>query len=464
MDLKRILALRSTLVTAITMVIVFAATLLLFQRFTASQYNDLLQERALIAAIIFLEEDEISRQRYQEYETLYRVPLVDEQIQIFDLKNRPAFLDPADGFPDEPELLDVVRKRGKLQFTREGRQFAGLFYRDNQGDFVILVSGVNLAGEQLSRQLMLLLGALLLLGLLINYFLNLRVARHTFRPFARILQKVNTISTRNLGERLGHEPEHRGELRDLVDTLNMFLERLEKEVTIQRMFLKNVSHELNTPLTAIIGRAEVVLDREGATDEDRNAVLQRIVDDAAGLKSLIESLLLISGLESGREKPATIAFQMDELIWEVMDKLKFKYPEVVFNTELEIGSEDQHLLEVVNYRELIGTAILNILDNAIKYGSNTRATVTVGKSDGKLMVSIKDDGPGIPAKDREHIFELFYRGGNIRHIPGHGLGLSLTRQIVDLCGVEMKMEEAQGNGTEVRLLFPPSLFLDERLA
>lgn len=450
MDLKSKLALRSTVVSAITMGVVAGATLLSFTRYSASQYYALLEERALITGIIFLEKDELSKQRYAEYEELYGRPLDDEQMQIYGLDDSLAFVAPIAGFPGGPGLLGTIRDAGSHRFSVEERQYVGLFYRDNQGDFVIITSGVNAAGREQTRQLALLLGVFLLMGLAINYLLNIRVAQRAFRPFADILSRVNTISTRNLSERLPHASEARDELRELVDTLNMFLERLDLEVTRQRMFLKNVSHELNTPLTAIIGRAEVSLDK--GDPEGLRQALEQIVEDTTGLKSLIESLLLISGLDSQRERPTATVFRIDELLWEVLDKLAYKYPGVVFNTSIEVRSEEQHLLETDNFRELVGTALLNLIDNAIKFSSATSATITLTQDQGRAVVIVRDDGPGIPDADREKIFDLFFRGPSVRHIPGHGVGLSLTRQIMELAGIRLEID-SDARGTEVRVRF-----------
>src|SRR5690606_18423071 len=102
-----------------------------------------------------------------------------------------------------------------------------------------------------------------LIGILINYLFNIFIANRTFRPFSSVLRKVNEISTDNLHDRLP-KPERNDELGELVTTLNMFLSRLDQEVSNQKNFLKNISHELKTPLTAIIGRAEIALGQDNA--------------------------------------------------------------------------------------------------------------------------------------------------------------------------------------------------------
>ena len=151
-------------------------------------------------------------------------------------------------------------------------------------------------------------------------------------------------------------------------------------------------------------------------------------------------------------RPTATVFRIDELLWEVLDKLAYKYPGVVFNTSIEVRSEEQHLLETDNFRELVGTALLNLIDNAIKFSSATSATITLTQDQGRAVVIVRDDGPGIPDADREKIFDLFFRGPSVRHIPGHGVGLSLTRQIMELAGIRLEID-SDARGTEVRVRF-----------
>ncbi len=452
MNLKQKLALRSTLVFALTLAIVFAGTLYFFNQYLINQFYHQLSERALTTAIVFLEKDELNKRKYQEYEKAYNQEVTEEVTQIYDANNQVVFVKEIPDFPITDQFLEEVRRTGKQEFQEGERQFSAIFYQDNQGDFVIVLSGINARGRTHFQNLSLLLGVSLITGLLINYQLNMALAKRTFRPFSSILHEVDAISAESLNHRLPPPSSSRDELAHLVTTLNTFLERLENEVNNQKQFLKNVSHELNTPLTAIIGQAEVSLEKS-SSKEELHVVLKKIVKDTYGLKTVIESLLLISGLKSGKARSTPRAFRLDELVWEILEKLKFKYPLAVINISLEIESEDERLLELVSHRELVGTALSNILDNAIKYSRKQEIEVRIAKEINRLMLQVKDDGPGIPTEEAANIYELFYRGSNIRHVPGHGIGLSITRQIVDYCQMEMQLTSVSDKGTVVSFLF-----------
>lgn len=453
MNLKQKLALRSTVVCAVTLLLVFGGTFYFFRKYIDIQYYRLLDERALTAAFIFLEKDELSKQNYRTYEKKYLQTLSEEMVQIYDDKGIVSFVEEEAGFPVSPELFRKVRTEEKYNFRRGNRQFSGIFYKDNQGDFVIIISGINTRAEGQVRNLLFLMGLFFMVGIVINYLFNIFVANRTFRPFSAVLRKVNAITTENLHDRLSVTPGRNDELEDLVTTLNMFLSRLESEVNNQKSFLKNISHELKTPLTAIIGRAEVALEQDRA---DYQQVLQKIIQDTAEVKSVIEGLLLISGLQMGGGAAIAVhnsRFRIDELVWEALEKLRFKYPEAVFHTSLHVESPDEHLLEIHAHRDLLSTALMNVVDNAVKYSSDLSAEIEIRITAGRPEIVVRDNGPGIPAPEREQIFDLFFRGSNVRHLPGQGIGLSLTRQILVFCGVEMFIHDAPAAGTEVRLRF-----------
>ncbi|MGF1635810.1 MAG: ATP-binding protein [Cyclobacteriaceae bacterium] len=450
MNLKRKLALRSTLVCAITLLTIFMGTFYFFRLFTLQQYFRRLDERALVTAFIFLEKDELSKRHYYEYEQKYLQSLDDEQIQIYDSTSSHAFIDFDPEFPVGNHAIEKIRNEGKTNFRVGERQFSGIFYEDNQGDFVIIVSGINHQGLEHIQNLGYLLILFFILGLTINYIFNLLVAKKTFKPFSELLHRVNTISTENLHDRVPLNKNTKDELSELSATINTFLDRIEREVDNQKSVIKNISHELKTPLTAIIGVAEVSLERE---QSDYKKVLRKIVRDTSSLKSVIESLLLMSGLNTQNQRFASATFRIDELVWEVLEKLKIKYPDSIVHTTLNVELDNENLLVVSSHRDLLATALLNIIDNATKYSQNENPEIVISIKEGRPAIVVKDNGPGIPDDDIDNVFELFYRGSNIRHIPGHGIGLSLTQQIVEYCQTQMHIDSNNENGTQVTLVF-----------
>ncbi|GAB3178412.1 sensor histidine kinase [Telluribacter humicola] len=452
MNLKRKLALRSTLVCALTLLFVFSGTYYFFSNYISQGYYTRLNDRALTTAFFFLEKDEVSKHTYQEYERKYRQPLNEEIVQIYDATNTNTFVETHSEIKISDELLNRIRQRKKDEFRIGQRQYTGVYYHDNEGDFVIVTSGINRRGIDQINNLRNSLILFFIAGVALNYLLNILVANRTFKPFSQILQKVNAISTDNLNDRLPATPDSNDELSHLTSTLNMFLERLEKEVANQKMFLKNISHELKTPLTAIIGQAEITLDHSHTVPEYRQA-LQKIVRDTHDIRAIIDGLLLISGLNTGSKRMPAVPFRLDELVWDVLEKLKFKYPDSIIHTSLDVSSEQESLLEIVSHRELLSTALLNILDNAIKFSQNGNPSLSICIEEGRPAVVVENNGPGIAQEDLKQIYTLFFRGANARSVPGHGIGLALTRQIVNFCQASISIQSTPNQSTRVGIQF-----------
>ncbi|MBF8964971.1 HAMP domain-containing histidine kinase [Pontibacter sp. FD36] len=453
MNLKQKLALRSTLVCAITLLLVFGSILYLYRNLTINAFYSKLENRALLSAIIFLEKDELNKKKYQEYERRYLNTLDKETLQIYDANGNVAFVPELSSYPVDELILNQIRRRGKHNFRAEGLQYAGIYYEDNQGDFVIISSGVDITGQDRLYNLSVILGGLFLVGILINYIFNVVLAQKTFKPFSSILRQVNTISTENLNSRLPQVNKPGDELSELTQTLNTFLERLEAGVNHQKHFLKNVSHELKTPLAAILGEAELSLDKERSPQEYQQ-VLQKIVKSTSDLNSVIEGLLLISGLRNNTSPSTYRLFRLDELLWEVLEKIHYKYPKAEVETIMEV--EESELLQLRSHPDLVATAITNIIDNALKFSEDQKVTLKIALTEQRqLTLLVQDHGPGIPVQEQDRVFDLFYRGSNTQYLkPGHGVGLSLTKHIAEFCNFDIAISSVPHEGTEVKLIFP----------
>jgi len=450
MNLKQKLALRSTMVCAMALALVFTGTYYFFRNDVLNQFYERLQQRALVAAYFYLEKDELSVLNYIEYEKKIVQRLDEEIVQIYNSRNKISFVPNNKDIAIDQEIIDKIRQQGKYIFSKDRRQYVGLFYKDNQGDFVVLVSGINNRGYLQLGKLMYLLLTFYILGIVLNYLMNILVANKTFRPFKASLDKVNTISSENIHDRLPETTGSNDELRQMIDTFNRFLERIETQVQNQKGFLKNISHELNTPLTAIIGRAEVALENPGS---DKQAVLHKIINDTYEVRSVIEGLLLLSGLNNDTDKKAITSFRVDDLIWECLEKLKFKYPDAVFHIEIPAEADEEQYLQIRSYKELLSHAITNIIDNAVKYSDEQTVEVFLEIRNGHPLMRIRDQGRGIPPEELAYIEKLFYRASNVTYIPGHGIGLSLARQIMEFCQVSMTLTSTLNEETEVTIVF-----------
>jgi signal transduction histidine kinase len=451
MSLRAKLGNQSALIFACTLGFVLLGAYLLFEHYTRELYYKKLQGRATTAAFFYLEKDELTGSKYREIEEKYR-QISGEPIRLYHAGSGELFVDDKLDYVLPARVLNNIARQGHHNFRIRGRHFAGIFYKDNQGDFIVVASGNNTAGSEQLAALRWMLAIFFVLGIGINYGMTRWLARRTFSPFSRLIRKVNAINTDNLHTRLRIPAGKPNELTALITNFNYLLERLEAGVKSQRNFLKNASHELKTPLAAIIGEIEVTL-KQPREHEDYEQQLQLLKKEALHLQSIMEGLLMLSGLEMARDADMQ-PVRIDEILWNVLEKTGMQYPQAVIFADFDGMAEHEKLLVVKGNRELLFVALSNLLDNAVKFSLPHPIHVTVAAQSGRLSITIRDEGPGIAEAEQGRIFDLFYRSSQTRHINGHGIGLHLTAQILERHRAERYIHSKPGEGTAIQVIFP----------
>ncbi len=234
------------------------------------------------------------------------------------------------------------------------------------------------------------------------------------------------------------------------------LRRLER---IRKDFVANVSHELRTPLTTIKGCAATLAD--GALDnrEAAQRFVQMINTHADRLHNLIEDILDLSRIESGALPLKTGVYPVHEIVDSVVGQIRPQAKEKTLTIEINTKENAQVQCD----RKLIEQALLNLLDNAVKYTPEggkiwiqTRDFKQGENTQTRIALEVKDTGIGIPLSDMDRIFERFYRvdKGRSRAMGGTGLGLSIVRHIMDAHGERVYVESEQGKGSTFGLTLP----------
>ena len=223
--------------------------------------------------------------------------------------------------------------------------------------------------------------------------------------------------------------------------------RLKELENARRDFVANVSHELRTPLSMIKGFVETIIDHPSMERGTLNGFLGKVRKHSDRLAHLIEDLLMVSRLESGQ---ATVNLQSLHLATEVLRVLDdLKRSAEKKKVQLSLAVDPQ--LHVLADSDLLEQILLNLLENAIKYGSmGGKVSVHAEPYDrDQIRVSISDDGPGIPAESLDRIFERFFRVDKARSRAqgGTGLGLSIVKHIAQTLGGRVWVESRMGEGT-----------------
>jgi two-component system sensor histidine kinase MprB len=228
----------------------------------------------------------------------------------------------------------------------------------------------------------------------------------------------------------------------MLDTLEGSRRALDDSVHAQRQLVADASHELRTPVTSLRTNIEVLLAGGELPDDDRRRLLEDVRAETEELSALITDVIeLARGDEplSGVEE-----VQLDAIVSEAVARAQRRRPSLTFDAELEPTV-------VEGLPDRLGRAVANLLDNAAKY-SPEGTVVEVVLRDGEL--SVRDHGPGIPAADRPHVFDRFYRGTTARGRPGSGLGLAIVRQVAETHGGSISVHEGAGGGSRFVLALP----------
>ena len=233
--------------------------------------------------------------------------------------------------------------------------------------------------------------------------------------------------------------------------------RLHKLETMRRDFVANVSHELKTPVTSIKGFVETLLDGAKDRPEDAQRFLEIISRQANRLQCIIEDLLELSRIEHGAEageielQKASIRRVLENAVQTCQTLAERKHIEVKIDCDGALtGMVDTQLLE---------RAVVNLLDNAVKYSeSGTRVDVAGSVTAGEILIAVRDQGPGVPAKDMPRLFERFYRvdKGRSRELGGTGLGLAIVKQITLAHKGRVDVQSTLGQGSIFSIMLPPA--------
>ncbi len=448
MKIKDRLLLQFTLLFAILLLGVLTSIYFITDKNRKNEFRSRLHDRAVTVAQLFLAEDNLPSEKFQDVIRKYPQSLPEEIVRIYDKDYRPVFI--KESSPQWPHaVIDRVRALKQISYGEGQRQTAGIFYKDNSGDFTILASAVDVYGAQAMYQLfwVMLLSFLgsLLITLLIGHFFS-GLALH---PIKKIVNEVKIVRSTSLDKRL-QDTGRQDEINELVISFNNLLEHLQQSFDAQRQFVSNASHELRTPLTSIIGDIEVTLHTR-RTEEDYQKALLNVLHETEHLNNLLNSLLELA--QANIDVNDLQEVRLDELLWQVKDEYDHHN---VAELHYHLCADTRHYTLLGN-RHLLFLAVGNILKNALKFSDNKPVSCTLSSGAGKTELSIRDQGIGIDEKDYAKVFQPFYRAANAQHYAGVGIGLSLAERIFRLHNAGIHIHSVAGEGTEVIIGFPDGL-------
>ena len=281
-----------------------------------------------------------------------------------------------------------------------------------------------------------------LILLVLDLLFAMLFSRWFTRPVQQLSSGAKEIAAGNYDIQL--PVVHHDEIGQLAEDFNHMAAEVKRSAQLEKDILANVSHDLRTPLTLIKGYAETVRDLTGTDAEKRTEQCNIIVDETDRLSALVNSVMELSKVQSGAEKPNLIDFDMGELCFEVAGRYDALCDQNHWHLELQADEAapvraDPAMMERVMH---------NLLGNAFHHiGTDGQVMLRVLPQPDGCRVEIEDHGPGIPPEDLPYIFDRYYRARQDSGKVGTGLGLSITKAILQQHGFAFGVNSAVGQGS-----------------
>jgi signal transduction histidine kinase len=272
-----------------------------------------------------------------------------------------------------------------------------------------------------------------------------RVVGRALAPVEAIRTEVESISTKELHRRVP-DPPGKDEIARLATTMNRMLGRLEKGQQRQRRFVSDASHELRSPVATIRQHAEVALTHPAGTSIEELAAV--VLEEDVRLQGLVEDLLLLTKIDEGTLRLRIESVDLDDLLFEEAERLRG-------TTDLRVDIGGVSAGRVSGDRGQLDKLIRNLTDNAARHSRNMVA-LQLGERDGEVVLTVDDDGEGIPPSERGRIFERFVRleEARDRDSGGSGLGLAIVAEIAGAHGATVAALNSPLGGARFEVRFP----------
>jgi two-component system, OmpR family, sensor histidine kinase TctE len=243
-------------------------------------------------------------------------------------------------------------------------------------------------------------------------------------------------------------PGAQSEIRPLIDALNAYMARVRAQMASQRRFIANAAHQLRTPLALMSTQASYAL-RETGPDA-RHEALVALQASSGRLARLAEQLLTLSRAEPGSRRPRADRVDLTEAARQVLET----HAPVAIGRDIDLGLDEAGPVTVVGDGTMLREMIVNLVDNALRHtppgGSVTVRPTSLGD---EAVLTVSDDGPGIPKDERDHVFERFYRIAGSTD-DGSGLGLAIVREVVENAGGRVTLGDGATGGLVVEVRLP----------
>jgi len=351
-------------------------------------------------------------------------------------------------------FLRKINANQQADYTKDGITYKGILYKSakNNNTYIVIAAAENIILKNFFSNVFLKILLVIIFAILISVFCAYMISKSIYRPISQITTRVKEITTQNLHLRLD-EGNINDEVNELSRTFNQMLNRLEASFEVQNNFISNASHEFRTPLTAIIGEADVTL-KKSRTETEYIETIKIILEEAEKLDQKTKALLFLAQTGFNGKIQEIETCRIDEIIFKSIETIHKVDKRCKIDIDLSLLPDNPYLLKVKANVQLLQLAFFNIITNACKYSDYKPVNCFLGSSNEFVSIVIKDKGIGIPEDELKFIYDPFFRASNTTKYDGFGIGLPLTRNIIKMHDGQINVVSIEDKGTTVHISLP----------
>jgi len=405
---------------------------IMFAKFRKNEFYTRLHDRGQAFYKMVIDEDRIDNQQMHLIEKKLFSSGITPRIRVMIFSDTSVIYSPTNNKTSlyDPVLFADVRKKKQVVTAKGDEEIIASFKEFNGQHYYVVVAGYDQWGKTKLDFLKWLMIAVYVSGLLIGWVAIFFFVKRAIKPLAVLKDNLNNITHNNLHIRLP-ETGQGEEVNSLSANFNQMLSRLEQSFSFQRDFVHYASHELRTPLTAMVNLTESAVNNKTSNGQSED-IFKQLLSQQKRLADITNSLLLISDQKVSGNGQAYPMVRLDEIIFRSVDITKDLFPDADITVNIEGNPSNESFLLIHANEPLMLMAFNNLLKNALQYSTDRRVKVVVGVNHNYKEIRFINSGNYFTNEDKSKMFTPFYRGSNANRIKGHGLGLPLVKQIIQL--------------------------------
>jgi two-component system sensor histidine kinase ArlS len=463
MKIRTRLTLLFTVITA-TVLFIFASIIYVStQENREKEFYTLLKKEAITKANLFFNAS-VDVQTLQDIYKNNRQILNEVEVAIFNKNFELLYHDAVDiDFVKESKsMIDEILEMEELNFYQNEWQVTGLKFNFQNEDYIITAAAYDEYGFNKLQNLLQTLIFTFTIAVVFIYILGHFFSKKVLNPIKLMTNNVQKISATHLDLRIDNN-QSKDEISELANTFNEMLNRLENSFDAQKHFVSNISHELRTPLSAMITELELSANKTQSIDTYK-IVIKNALNDAQKLVRLSNALLNLAKASYDLHEISFKKVRVDEILLDARKETQNSNQDFKIDIHFENDFDNENQVTIEGNEYLLKVAFSNLFENGCKFSNEQYCKVKVISSStfiekkqaypDLIILEFEDNGIGISEEDLQNIFIPFFRGNNQHFAEGHGIGLSLTKKIIQLHHGKIQINSQQHKGTSIRIELP----------